>query len=132
MISSFEDWKIQGLFGAPSVLFDSVDSTHLEMKRRYQDLIDGTVIVANSQIAGRGRHFRQWVSPAEKNLYFNILLPLHEIPLKNAPQLMQVAALSIAEFLNDSGISGIFVKWPNDIWHRKEKLGGVIAALLRM
>ena len=130
MISSFEDWKIQGLFGAPSVLFDSVDSTHLEMKRRYQDLIDGTVIVANSQIAGRGRHFRQWVSPAEKNLYFNILLPLHGIPLKNAPQLMQVAALSIAEFLNDSGISGIFVKWPNDIWHRKEKLGGVIAEIL--
>lgn len=126
----FESWDLKGFYKAPALLFSSIDSTHLEMKRSCLNLQDGTVIVANEQWAGKGRHFRKWESPSGKNLYFNILYPLNDIPLPKAPQLMQVSALSVAETLTEIGFSDIFVKWPNDIFFRKEKLGGIIAEIL--
>ena len=61
------------------------------------EILPGTLIVADTQTAGRGRHERTWDSPAGLNLYFNILIPLDGIPLASAPQITQVAALIFAE-----------------------------------
>ena len=43
---------------------------------------------------------------------------------------MQVTAIAIAELLKDFGVMGVNVKWPNDIWVNREKLGGIIAEVL--
>ena len=63
------------------------------------EIVPGTLIVADTQTAGRGRHERTWASPAGKNLYFNILIPLEGIPLASAPQITQVASLTFADIL---------------------------------
>ena len=102
----------------------------------------GTLIVADSQSAGRGRHERTWNSPAGKNLYFNILIPLDGILLKDAPQITQVAAITFAETfrnLQESGestglgnkeIGKVTVKWPNDILCGASKFCGILAELV--
>ena len=140
----FCDWKLSGFNGVPARLFDTIDSTHTFMKSLAAtgEILPGTLFVADSQSAGRGRHERTWNSPAGKNLYFNILIPLDGIPLKNCPQITQVAALTFAEVfrhlqddanargLGNCDIGKITVKWPNDILCGVSKFCGILAELV--
>ena len=102
----------------------------------------GTLYVADTQTAGRGRHERTWASPAGQNLYFNILIPLEGIPLAAAPQVTQVAALTFAEVfkslqdesnahgLGNQSVGKVTVKWPNDILCGKSKFCGILAEVV--
>ena len=106
------------------------------------DIAPGTLIVADTQTAGRGRHERTWASPAGLNLYFNILIPLDGIPLASAPQITQVAALTFAEVfrslqdeanahgLGNKSLGKVTVKWPNDILCGKSKFCGILAEVV--
>ena len=106
------------------------------------EIVPGTLIVADTQTAGRGRHERTWASPTGKNLYFNILIPLEGIPLASAPQITQVASLTFAEVFRDlqdgsnaqglgnTAIGKVSVKWPNDILCGKHKFCGILAELV--
>ena len=106
------------------------------------EIVPGTLMVADTQTAGRGRHERTWDSPAGLNLYFNILIPLDGIPLASAPQITQVAALTFAEIfkglqddanaqgLGNQDIGKVTVKWPNDILCGKHKFCGILAELV--
>lgn len=106
------------------------------------EIAPGTLMVADKQTAGRGRHDRTWDSPAGLNLYFNILIPLDGIPLASAPQITQVAALTFAEIfkglqddahaqgLGNPNIGKVTVKWPNDILCGKHKFCGILAELV--
>ncbi len=140
----FCDWHLSGFDGTPAFLFESLESTHSLMKARAAtgEILPGTLIVADTQTAGRGRHERTWESPAGLNLYFNILIPLDGIPLASAPQITQVAALTFAEVfkslqddsnakgLGNQDIGKVTVKWPNDILCGKHKFCGILAELV--
>ena len=142
--SRFTDWRLTGFGNAPAILYESIESTHSLMKARAAvgDIAPGTLIVADTQTAGRGRHERTWASPAGLNLYFNILVPLDGIPLASAPQVTQVAALTFAEVFRDlqdnsnaqglgnKDIGKVTVKWPNDILCGKSKFCGILAELV--
>jgi BirA family transcriptional regulator, biotin operon repressor / biotin---[acetyl-CoA-carboxylase] ligase len=56
--------------------FDEVSSTNTELKMIPNAEV-GTVIVADKQTAGRGRHGRSWISEVG-NLYASFLLPIHQ------------------------------------------------------
>lgn len=141
---NFNEWHLCGFGDAPAFLFASLESTHSLMKARAAagEIVPGTLIVADTQTAGRGRHERTWASPAGKNLYFNILIPLEGVPLASAPQITQVASLTFAEVFRDlqessnaqglgnSDIGKITVKWPNDILCGKHKFCGILAELV--
>ena len=141
---NFNEWHLCGFGDAPAFLFDTLESTHSLMKARASagEIFPGTLIVADTQTAGRGRHERTWASPAGKNLYFNILIPLEGIPLASAPQITQVASLTFAEVFRDlqensnaqglgnSDIGKVSVKWPNDILCGKHKFCGILAELV--
>jgi BirA family biotin operon repressor/biotin-[acetyl-CoA-carboxylase] ligase len=67
---TFNDWKLSGFGNAPAILFDSIESTHSLMKARASagEIEPGTLFVADTQTAGRGRHERTWASPSGLNL----------------------------------------------------------------
>ncbi len=150
---NFTDWQLTGFGNAPVFLFNSIESTHSLMKQRAAagEIAPGTLFVADSQSNGHGRHERTWDSPAGKNLYFNILIPLNGIPANRFAQITQVATLTFAEVFNglqeaavhenkdsailtsdkNSGtISKITVKWPNDILYGKSKFCGILAEIV--
>ena len=143
---SFTDWQLTGFGEAPSFLFKTIESTHSLMKQRASagEIAPGTLFVADTQTKGRGRHERTWDSPAGKNIYFNILIPLDGIPLNSAPQITQVAALTFAEVFRDlqenanaqgfgnRDIGKVTVKWPNDILCGKSKFCGILAEIVFM
>ena len=140
----FSKWHLTGFGNAPATLHDTLESTHSLMKSLASagGIEAGALIVADTQTAGCGRHERTWVSPAGKNLYFNILIPLDGIPFASAPQITQVAALTFAEtFLDlqrtanaggsgDTSLGKITVKWPNDILCGVSKFCGILAEIV--
>ena len=141
---NFVDWQLCGFGNSPAFTFETLESTHSLMKLRAAagEIAPGTLIVADTQTAGRGRHERTWASPAGLNLYFNILIPLDGIQLASAPQITQVAALTFAEVfkslqdesnaqgLGNKDIGKITVKWPNDILCGKSKFCGILAEII--
>ena len=87
----------------------------------------GTVVVAESQSAGRGRLGRAFFSPANENLYTSILLrPTGSIA--DTPTLILGAAVAVAEtvaeFVGDE--SAVEIKWPNDVLIRRRKTSGIL------
>lgn len=88
---------------------------------------DYTVLLADAQTAGRGRHTRTWVSPPGVGLYLSVLLRpgLPPARLTTLPLLAGVALARLAERV----VVDAVLKWPNDLLagpHRA-KCAGVLA-----
>jgi BirA family biotin operon repressor/biotin-[acetyl-CoA-carboxylase] ligase len=103
-------------------------STQEEIKHRIAELPDFSVVSADFQSGGHGRHNRAWVAPAGKNLLFSMLLPLGGLPPERWAQITQLAAISLAQFLRQEGVS-VSLKWPNDLLFGKEKICGIISEI---
>lgn len=106
---------------------DAVDSTNrvaAELARRGG--LEGTVVVADAQSAGRGRRGRRWESPAGENLYFSVLLTPNVGPAR-VPQLALVAAVAVHEGLAECCPQiPALIKWPNDILVGGRKAAGIL------
>lgn len=87
---------------------------------------EGTVVIAETQSAGRGRLGRQWHSPPGVNLYLTVILR-PSLRLTQMPRLSLVAGVAAAEALETVAPGLVQLKWPNDVWLGGRKAGGIIA-----
>ncbi|MBU1107075.1 MAG: biotin--[acetyl-CoA-carboxylase] ligase [Candidatus Riflebacteria bacterium] len=80
--------------------------------------------VADFQMAGRGQHGRSWQGGAGQSLLFSFSLAgfRNEFPLSLLAGLALYAAL---QRLAADG-SGLWLKWPNDVWLNRRKLAGIL------
>ncbi len=111
-------------------LFDSLPSTNREAVQLAQAEVEhGTVIVADSQTAGRGRLSRTWFSPANTNLYCSVILRTVRPPERLTEWLSWlplVTALAAAEAIEQVSSIHVTVKWPNDLLISERKVGGIL------
>ncbi len=104
----------------------TVDSTNrLLMERRAAGLASGFVCLAEHQSAGRGRRGRAWVSPFGANLYLSVLWRF-ELGPEALAALSLVVGVCIAETLRREGVTGVGLKWPNDVYWEGRKLAGIL------
>jgi BirA family biotin operon repressor/biotin-[acetyl-CoA-carboxylase] ligase len=88
---------------------------------------EGTVLVARSQTAGRGRLGRTWISPPGKSLTFSVLLrPGDAIPPARRGWLPLAAGLAVASAVRTVAGVPADLKWPNDVLHDSRKLAGIL------
>ncbi|HEX7765348.1 MAG TPA: biotin--[acetyl-CoA-carboxylase] ligase, partial [Nitrospira sp.] len=90
---------------------------------------DGTVVVAESQSAGRGRHARAWFSPPGLNLYCSIIVRGLGQGLSLADWLSWVpltTAVAVAEAVQTVAATSLALKWPNDLLLGEQKVGGIL------
>ncbi|MFN3075518.1 MAG: biotin--[acetyl-CoA-carboxylase] ligase [Alphaproteobacteria bacterium] len=108
------------------VRFDTVDSTNEQARRLIAGGAEhGTVVVADVQTGGRGRHGRKWTSP-RGNLHCSIIVHPHR-PQREVPQLSLLTGVAVAEALASVAPHSVFrAKWPNDILCRGRKLCGIL------
>ncbi len=110
-------------------VFDAVGSTNqtaLELAR--QGAPEGTVVLANLQLAGQGRRGKRWFSPRDVNLYCSVIFR-PQISAESATLFTFIASIALVETLESWGVwAGI--KWPNDILVQKKKIAGVLAEAL--
>lgn len=87
------------------------------------------VLVADRQHSGRGRRGRQWQSWDTGSLTFSISW---RIPANgSAPSgLSLVIGLAVARALEDFGMTGVQLKWPNDVLVNGGKLAGILIELV--
>jgi len=119
--------------GAPGTIgwrihyFDEVGSTQKVAAEMVEaGAAPGTVVIAERQTAGRGRLGRSWHSPAGLNLYATIVLQ-PKMPIAEVPRLSLVAGIAAAETLETVAPGLVALKWPNDVWLKGRKAGGIIA-----
>lgn len=107
-------------------LVATLDSTNLQLKKKAEaGAPEGTVLVADQQLAGKGRLGRQWISPAGVNLYCSVVLR-PQIPVQQAPQLTFLSVVAIVDVLETVGKVKAEVKWPNDILVGGAKIAGLL------
>ncbi len=115
--------------GREVVFFEETDSTNLRAQALGDaGAVEGTVIIADRQSAGKGRLGRQWFSPPGVNLYASILLRPPISP-RFAPQLTFVSAVAVARALEEIAGLETTVKWPNDILLNGKKVAGLLNEL---
>jgi len=106
-------------------VFNSVDSTNRALARLAdRGAAEGTVVLAEGQTAGRGRHGSQWFSPEGANLYASVLFHPGIAP-RELPLFVPIASLALVETVWLEGAPAL-IKWPNDVVVRGRKLGGVL------
>ncbi len=92
-------------------------------------LPEGSVVTAERQTAGRGRRGRTWFSPPGSGLYVSVVLaPSRASDASRAMQLVTLAAgVGIAEGIEEASTVRADLKWPNDVYVGRRKLGGILA-----
>jgi BirA family biotin operon repressor/biotin-[acetyl-CoA-carboxylase] ligase len=111
---------------APVEVFDEIDSTILEARRRAERGETSPVwLIAKRQTAGRGRRGRAW-SSHEGNLLATLLFATREPPQQIA-LLGFAAGVAIAESIDEIlGAGAAMLKWPNDVFIDGAKISGIM------
>jgi len=119
-----------GLFvGQNFVTLKQVNSTNnflKELLSNSKPLIEGTVIMAENQFAGRGQHQNGWHAEPGKNLTFSLLLKPAFLPVSNQFDLVRAISLGVFDALCPLLGERLKIKWPNDIYYADYKLGGML------
>lgn len=109
--------------------YETIDSTNTKAKElAEQGSPSGTLVVADQQVAGKGRRGRSWDSPPNTGIFMTILLK-PEINPNHASMLTLVAALAVAEAINDVTGACARIKWPNDIVIGGKKICGILTEM---
>lgn len=112
-------------------VYDTVPSTNTLLKERAvserdsTETLDGTVIIARQQTAGRGRMGRSFYSPADTGLYMSILLR-PDTPAEDALFLTTATAVAVAKAIENVTGKETAIKWVNDIFCDGKKVCGIL------
>ncbi len=121
---------ILGLFVGQNVItLPSVDSTNEYLKAELSKstpVVEGTVIMAVEQVAGRGQKGATWHSEAGKNLTFSVLFNPVFLHPSNQFRLTVAISLALAHWLESVLQYPVSIKWPNDSYVDGRKIAGIL------
>ncbi|WP_042457784.1 bifunctional biotin--[acetyl-CoA-carboxylase] synthetase/biotin operon repressor [Neobacillus dielmonensis] len=108
---------------------ESVESTQLiAHKLTAENVSEGTVVIAEEQLSGKGRLNRKWHSPKYTGIWMSLILRPN-IALNKAPQLTLLTAVAIVQAIEEvTGLTPV-IKWPNDILINGRKVTGILTEL---
>ncbi|MEE6178398.1 biotin--[acetyl-CoA-carboxylase] ligase [Mycobacterium sp. 050134] len=95
--------------------------------------IAGSVLIAENQTAGRGRHGRGWVAAPRAQVTMSVGVSVVDVPVAGwgwLPLATGVAVVdTVAPLLDGTGMS-VGLKWPNDVLAGPAGSGGKLAGIL--
>jgi len=107
-------------------IHETIESTSSHLMSQTADrLRTGHVCLAERQTAGRGRRGRQWVSPFAGSVYRSLYWRYSLTPAELSGVSL-AAGLAVIRGLEQLGVRGAGLKWPNDILHQHRKLAGLL------
>jgi len=117
------------VIGRHILYYPSVDSTNdVARELAREGVLEGIVVLADEQKAGRGRRGRRWLAPAGTCLLFSLLLR-PPLPPHQCQRLTMACSLALAEAIESHTGLAIGLKWPNDLLIGGKKVGGILTEL---
>ncbi|MDP8263469.1 MAG: biotin--[acetyl-CoA-carboxylase] ligase [Candidatus Ancaeobacter aquaticus] len=117
------------IIGRNVVSFEETASTSSVALRMAEDgEPEGTIVIAESQNKGRGRHGRCWSSPKGKGLWFSLILR-PDISPQDISQITCAGAIACARAITDISGCETEIKWPNDIIVGGKKISGILTEI---
>jgi BirA family biotin operon repressor/biotin-[acetyl-CoA-carboxylase] ligase len=114
------------MIGTPRVHHRLTDSTN-ERARALAEAgtPHGTLVTADEQEKGRGRQGRVWTAPPRSAVLMSLVL--RDLDERHAllPLAAAVAVCEACEY-EGSAMAGCALKWPNDVWINRKKVGGIL------
>lgn len=108
---------------------ETVESTQkIAHRLSSENVPEGTVVIAEEQISGRGRMNRPWHSPKYTGIWMSLILRPN-IPLTKAPQLTLLTAVAIVQAIEEVTGLNPEIKWPNDILLNGKKITGILTEM---
>ena len=103
-----------------------INSTNIRARElAQQGAPDGTLVIGETQTAGRGRLSRSWVSPAGTGIYMSLIMR-PGLPLQRLALVTPAVALGVCKGLRAACGIDARIKWPNDIVCEGRKLVGML------
>ena len=110
-------------------IYDRVGSTNdLALQCGVDGAEEGTLILAESQTQGRGRHGRRWHAPPGSSILASVILR-HRLRADQVGLPNLIGAIAIATAINESTDLSTRIKWPNDVLIQGKKVSGVLTEL---
>ena len=115
-----------GMEGIEIDLRGEVTSTNTVLKElAEQGRPEGLVLIAQSQVKGKGRLGRSFYSPQGQGLYMSILLR-PELPAEDSLAITTAAAVAVAEAVSRVTGRQAMIKWVNDVYLEGRKICGIL------
>lgn len=125
-VQTISDHLSGALIGVNLVYFKETASTNSDAFRMAEEgAVEGSVVLADAQTAGKGRRGRTWASPSGTNLYCSVVLRPHIMP-HEAPQLTFLSAVAVARTIERTTGLAPEIKWPNDVLIQGKKVAGLL------
>ncbi|MDP3792038.1 MAG: biotin--[acetyl-CoA-carboxylase] ligase [Candidatus Omnitrophota bacterium] len=130
LISSEIKWKLKTkVFGKEIISYKKVDSTNdLAYQLAEKGIKEGTIILAEEQSKGKGRHGRRWASPPKGGVYMSCILKPRIAP-NEIPRITLLAAVAVTRAIREVTSLDVSIKWPNDIMLDGKKICGILTEM---
>jgi BirA family transcriptional regulator, biotin operon repressor / biotin---[acetyl-CoA-carboxylase] ligase len=111
----------------PIIKLESIDSTNNYATKHLikESWAEGTVVVADVQLKGKGQQFNTWESEKGKNLLLSIVLYPSFLPVHFQFEISKVITLAVCDVIS-LFVENVSIKWPNDIYVGNKKIAGIL------
>ena len=106
-------------------IFNQIDSTNSYLLNKKQVNNELNICIAEMQTKGKGRSGKVWESPKKKNIYLSIGTLLNK-EISELDGFSILIALMICNALEDLYKIKAKIKWPNDLYLKNKKFGGIL------
>ncbi|MCE1255327.1 MAG: biotin--[acetyl-CoA-carboxylase] ligase [Anaerolineae bacterium] len=108
--------------------FDSISSSNEEaLTWAKSGAADYSLVITDTQTAGRGRLGRKWITNPDSALAFSIIIHPRPEEQRILPLFSPLGSLAVAETLSKRyGVDQVNIKWPNDVLIHEKKTAGIL------
>ena len=125
-VPAIEEARTAKVFGSTIELHRELGSTNARAKQlAAQGAKHGTLVIADSQTAGRGRFGRRFESPSGRGVYMSFVLR-PELPAERAVMITSMTAVAVARAIERLADVDIAIKWVNDLYAGGKKVCGIL------
>lgn len=114
--------------GSSFIILKQVDSTNnYAMALVHEGLAKhGEAVFAHQQTHGKGQRGKIWQTGIDENIALSIIIKPEQLEILLPFQLSAIIALAVFDFFSKYAVEATTIKWPNDIYWRDRKAGGIL------
>lgn len=119
---------MKSTIGQPFMELTVVESTNIYAMERLQANLagHGAAFFAHHQTAGKGQRGKTWSDEPNTNIAMSVIVDCSFLSIAQPFPLSVMVAVACHDLFNKYATDETFIKWPNDIYWRDRKAGGIL------